>query len=151
MERILVEWACLIFLNIIRKVLLRNAPSCFCSRKKNNTSCSLRWYWGFNSGSGPPARQTSTLQMRYIPRSTYSFVLFQNLFKKFNLEFRIPTQSYLGRYSFISHFVTHLSLFFFLEVDVQISGNIYSSMILLFRRVFLLTYLKIDYFHAAFC
>lgn len=39
---------------------------------------------------------------------------------------------------------------FFLEVDVQISENMYSSMIL-FRRVFLLSYLKIDYFHAAFC
>lgn len=51
MERIhltLVEWACLIFLNIIGKVLLRNAPSCFCPRKESDTSCSLRWYWGFN-------------------------------------------------------------------------------------------------------
>lgn len=49
MERILVEWVCLIFLNIISKVLLRNAPSCFCPRKEKDTSCSLRWYWGFNS------------------------------------------------------------------------------------------------------
>lgn len=95
------------------------------------------------------ARQ-ATLQMRYIPRSTYSFVLFKNLFKKFTLEFQI-THIVLSGKIFIYFSFCHPSLFiFFLEVDVQISGNMYSSMILLFRRVFLLMYLKIDYFHAAF-